>query len=237
MSAGGRAISLEHALRAARAFRGASPAVIQELTNRASARTLKEGELLWRTGDDAQVFTVIQRGLVQIERRTGNREPAILGIFGPRESVGAAAVLGGRPYPADAVVLSELVTIVKVPRELVLAVMERNPTVARSIQEVLLEHMSALTAKIDVVSAGSVPARLATLLLQLAERFGDEDEDEVCTVPVLLSRSALARMVSARVETVIRTLSGWNKVNLVRTTALGFEIADCAALRALADQE
>jgi len=85
------------------------------------------------------------------------------------------------------------------------------------------------------VSAGSVPARLATLLLQLAERFGDEDESGVCVVPILLSRSALARLVSARVETVIRALSGWSKANLVRTTESGFELVDSSALQALAD--
>lgn len=73
--------------------------------------------------------------------------------------------------------------------------------------------------------------RLATLLLALAERFGDEREDGSTFVPVPLSRQELSRLVGARAETVIRTMSRWQKVGVVATDARGFVLRDTERLR------
>jgi CRP-like cAMP-binding protein len=223
-------------LRGARLFRGVDPGTITTLADSAHNTTLKEGGQLWHAGDTAHHFTVIQRGLVQIERRMPSGEPAIVGVFGPRESVGDAAALAGAPYPAAAVAASERVEVVQIPRDVIVHAMQRDAALAGAVQTALLEHTQALTAKIDIVSAGSVPARLATLLLHLAERFGDETEDGLLAIPVSLSRVALSRLVSARVETVIRALSAWNKSGLVHTTDDGFEIGSPEELREVARQ-
>ena len=47
-----------------------------------------------------------------------------------------------------------------------------EPSLARSANGVLASHAQLLRAKIDVLTAGEVPQRLATFLLQAAERFG-----------------------------------------------------------------
>ncbi len=223
-------------LRGSRLFRGADPSTLAILAEAAHNTRLKEGTNLWHAGETAVHFTLIQRGFMQIERRMPSGEPAVVGVFGPRESIGDAAALVGAPYPACAVAASERVEVVRIPRDLVLHTMQRTPAVAHAVQTALLEHTRALTAKIDIVSAGSVPARLATLLLHLGERFGDEMESGALAIPVSLSRIALSRLVSARVETVIRALSVWNKSGLVRTVEDGFEVAHPEELREIARQ-
>jgi CRP-like cAMP-binding protein len=172
---------------------------------------------------------------VQIVRSAPSGERVTLGIFGPRESVGDVAVLEGGSYPADAVAISPTLEILRLPAAPVLAACETDPALARAMQRSLLEHTRALRSKIDVLSAGSVAARLATLLLFLADRFGDELADGATLVPVPLSRGALASLVSARVETVIRTMSQWQKSAVVRSTAEGFEL-DLVLLHALTER-
>jgi CRP-like cAMP-binding protein len=221
-------------LRGARLFRGVDPDTVAALADAAHHTVLKEGEQLWHAGETAHHFSVIQRGLVQIERRMPSGEPAIVGVFGPRESVGDSAALAGAPYPAAAVAASERVEVLRVPRDAVVHAMQRDPGLANAVQMALLEHTRALTAKIDIVSAGSVPARLATLLLHLGERFGDETEEGTLTIPVSLSRVAMSRLVSARVETVIRAFSAWNKSGMVQTTDAGFQIRHPEELREVA---
>jgi CRP-like cAMP-binding protein len=233
---GSAAHSTLSALKGARLFRGVAPTLLEPLAGDAHALSLREGERLWRAGDDARAFTIIQRGLVQVERAVAGKEPAVLGIFGPSESVGDAAVLGRTVYPADAVAASERVQVISIPSELVFRAMEREPTLARSVQQALLDHTQALTAKIDIVSAGSVTARLATLLLHLSERFGDEQEDGSVRVPLALSRASLSRLVSARVETVIRALSSMRKANWLREEPGGIVLVDPAALRDAAER-
>lgn len=218
-------------LRGARLFRGLDARLVESLSRAAYALRLREGEHLWRAGQKAEAFTVIQRGLVQIERSVAGKEPAILGIFGPRESVGDAAALACSVYPADALAASAEVQIIRVPGEVLLRAMEEQPALARAVQLALLDHTQMLTAKIDIVSAGSVTARLATLLLHLSERFGDEQEDGVVRVPISLSRVALSRLISARVETVIRALSAMRREGVLRMSTEGVEIVRQEALR------
>jgi CRP-like cAMP-binding protein len=220
-------------LRGSHLFHGVDEPALLELARAARGGSHKEGDFLWRAGQQAAAFTVIQRGLVQIERRAPSGEPSVVGIFGPRESIGDTAALEQGSYPADAVAVTD-VEVLRIPASLVLGAMEREPTLSRAVQTSLLQHTRALVAKIDIVSAGSVAARLATLLLHLYERFGDDDEQGMAVVPIPVSRTALARLVAARTETVIRALSSLLKGGVLATVPDGFAIPDLERLRAVA---
>ncbi len=154
-----------------------------------------------------------------------------MGIFGPRESIGDAAALQGGSYPGSAIATSPNAEVVQIGADLMRAAMARDPRVADAMQQALLQHTRALQTKIDIMTAGSVPARLASVLLHLADRFGDEDESGVTRVGIVVSRAAMARLVSARVETVIRALSAFQRDGRVEWSDDGFAIASQSALR------
>ena len=81
-----------------------------------------------------------------------------------------------------------------------------------------------------MLSAGSVDARLATLLLDLADRFGDDLEDGTVLVPLPLSRQDLADLVSTTFESAIRVMSRWQKQGVVQTRSGGFILQDVESL-------
>jgi CRP-like cAMP-binding protein len=87
----------------------------------------------------------------------------------------------------------------------------------------------------SVLSAGAVEARLAALLVNLADRFGDIDDDAVLRVPLVLTRSELASCISSTMETVIRTMSRWDSDGIVETYDQGFIIRSPDRLRHQAD--
>ncbi|MFO0563392.1 MAG: Crp/Fnr family transcriptional regulator [Polyangiales bacterium] len=216
-------------------FRDASEPVLDLIASEAVVRRFEDGQSLWTTGEPSSHFMLIQRGLVQIVRQMVNGTIATLSIFGPRECVGTVAVLSRRPYPAEAIAHGESVEIIAVRAEPVLRAMHSDPALTLAFNQVLCEQTLILRSRIDVLSAGSVPQRLATLLLHLGERFGDTTHTGTTHIPISLSRSSLARLVSARVETVIRTASDWQKRSLITTDDDGFELLDAAALQSIAD--
>jgi CRP-like cAMP-binding protein len=134
------------------------------------------------------------------------------------------------------VVLSETASVVWLDAEELRARAARASELALALQGSLCRQSAALRAKVEILGAGSVSARLANLFVQLAARFGDEREDGHLIVPIALSRAALASLVSARTETVIRTLRPWEDDGLLATRADGFVLADPRALRAIADE-
>lgn len=228
----GRAYNL---LRTSYLLRGAPPAVLAELSARASVYELRADDTIWREGDHARAFHVIGRGLVRCRHHLKSGSEVTIAIFGPRESIGDTAVLEDRPYPADAVVVSASAVVVAIPSRALLELSATEPAVATALQQALLRHGAALRAKVAIVSAGSVRARLGRLFLHLADRFGEVQSDGVTSVPLNLSRGALASLVSARTETVIRALRAWEKDGVVVTTGDRFLLADMGTLRACVD--
>jgi CRP/FNR family transcriptional regulator len=81
-----------------------------------------------------------------------------------------------------------------------------------------------------------VEARLAAMLLRLAEREGAPGKAGV-TVPFHLTRQSLADMTGTTVETTIRVVSRWMKDGLVADADGRLLLRDVAALRALAEGE
>lgn len=221
-------------LRGSRLFGPLRPADLERVARVAHRTVLGRGTSLWRTGDAATHFTVIVSGLMKIMWRAADGTEYLLGIFGPRESIGDAAVIGGLPYPGAALAVSGRVEVLRIDAKPILEAVATEPWAAQATSRALLHHTRLLTSKIEVMSAGSVPQRLALLLACLAERFGDELEDGRVTVPVKISRTDLACLVGARVETVIRQVGRWQREGLLETTPDGFVLPEPERLDAVA---
>jgi len=223
-------------LQASHFLRGVPAPVVARLAASARVRTLTAGEHLWHEGEAAIGFHVIGHGLVTVRRSLASGTEVIVAIFGSRENVGDTAALEGGRYPADAVVTSDTASVIRLDAHAVLAQSALCPDLSLALQHALCRHNAALRTKVEILSAGTVKARLANLFLHLAARFGDDAVDGTVVVPVALSRTALASLVSARTETVIRTLRPWERDGLVVTRDGAFVLGDVAILRGFADQ-
>ena len=221
MTSTARVAAIERTLRASHLFGGVD---VDPYARMAVRRQYHQGDYIWHAGDPAVALTVIASGLVKICQPSQEGESAIVALFGPRESIGDIAVISTGVYPADAVAVTrdvELLTIAKTP---ILEAMQRDVALAQAMNRSLVSHSAALRQKIRIMTAGPVERRLAALLLHLAERFGDETEGGAIAIPVVLSRSDLARLVGATIETTIRTMSRWQKAGILSTTPSGFVI-------------
>lgn len=213
-----------HPLRAIQWFKTVGNDLLVELYPASQTKVYEDGERIWSAGDASVHFVFVLRGLVQVVKSTARGEDVTLGIFGPGEGVGNIAVMEGTEYPASAIAASDKVTILSIPSDVLRAAMVRHPELMTRVNAAFMHKARALLTKIDVLSAGPVSARLALLFLHLAERFGDESVEGGLYVPIGLSRGALARLVSAREETVIRVLSRWKELHWVSTLPDGFMI-------------
>jgi CRP-like cAMP-binding protein len=230
-------VEIVRRLKISQLFAGLPDDLLSSIAAETMPRTYAEGEYLWRAGDEPTHFTLIQTGLVEVRRATPSGESTMMGLFGPRESVGDFAVLDRAKYPADALAISESVEVLRVRALPVIAALREQPRVAAAVNQSLVGHMKVLRAKIDVMSAGTVDKRLAVLMQHLLERFGDEGLDGKIHAAVSLSRVQLARLVGARVETVIRTMSRWQKEGWLETTPEGFHLTSAEPLARIIHQD
>jgi CRP/FNR family transcriptional regulator len=178
-------------------------------------------------------MTVIRSGLLKISRVSGGGRVNLCGLFGAPESVGDVVLLRAAPYPADAIVATEAVCLISIPRELVLEIISRCPALGVSLTCSVHKKLATLHDKIEILGAGAVEARLATALLKLHAEFGDEHEDGTSFIPVALSRRELAELVSTSFETAIRIMSRWEQEGVLSTHDRGFTLFNLSELEAV----
>ena len=205
-------------------FSQLGPADLGRLAQGAHARRLDPGESLWFAGERASWFAVVESGVIQIRQMTPTGEGILVGMFRHGEAIGLAAAREDGDFPADAIALGEPVEALLIRAEALRHALDDSIAVSRAVNHALLQHTNALRAKIDIVSAGTVPRRLAALMRYLIGRFGRTTATGSVIVDVHLARDELSQLVSARVETVIRILSRWQKAGWIASRPGRIEI-------------
>jgi CRP-like cAMP-binding protein len=213
--------------------KGVTPDVVRELGEAAGLHTFLRGSTLWHVGEFPQALLIVKSGLVKLTRPAPRGRTSLCGLFGPPTLLGELVLIKGVPYQNAAIAATSNVVAVTIPRAVVLAAVQRQSRLALNLLCGFEDKFTALHDKIDVLSAGSVEARLATLLVKLYAQFGDELSDGTLRIGVPLSRQELADIVSTSFETAIRVLARWEREGTVMTDADGFTIGDLPLLREL----
>ena len=204
-------------------------ASIEDLVRLATVQRMRRGEPVWRAGERAQSLVVVGHGLIKVLLPATGGRGMVLGLYGPGESVGDAQVLDGAANPTEACALTEPVTICRIPREALLSALERNGAAALEFARGMARGIAMASRRIGLFTA-SAEERLASTIVELGERFGDEMDDGSLMIPVRLTRAELAALVGTTPETTIRTLTRWSREGLVSTNDGALTVHDLGTL-------
>jgi CRP/FNR family cyclic AMP-dependent transcriptional regulator len=181
-----------------------------------SPRALGGDRLLFAQDDDSDYLLIVLRGCVKVVTHTATGYRAVLGLRGPGDLLGEQAGLEGRPRSAALYTVTPTrVLLLGLQRFRVLS--GSRPGVARAVDQVLSRRLRE-SDQLRVAAAEPVPVRLAVLLLELAERFGEPGPGagEVrITLP--LSQDDLAGLVVSSRRTVSRVLEQWRGLGWITT--------------------
>lgn len=204
------ATALSH-LRSSRLFCRIDDELLRSFASGAVTRRLTNGATIWRRGETINSLAIVQSGLVAVRKLSPHGEITLVGLFGPGDTLCITPILTGQPVPAEAVAVSEVATVLSVRAAPILDLASTHSGISQALIGSLLEHTEILRDKIDVVSAGSVPRRLAVLMRVLVDRFGIDFGNNHASLPFALTREQVGQLIGARTETVSRILSKWTK--------------------------
>ena len=225
--------SVEEWLASSQIYRRLKPEDRARLARVAQVRSYAEGKTVFAEGDPSNHFITVVQGHVKVFKNTAAGKEVILELFGPGEPLGVLAAYEGYPFPATAVA-TEPTTCVLLPRDAFYALLEQHPSMVRGLLAGLTLRLIQLTNRLAELGSGRVEARLARLLLKLADDLGTPAEGGVA-IPLRLKRQELADFVGTTVETAIRIMSRWGKEGLVATEREGFLVRDKGALERLVE--
>lgn len=181
-------------------FSRLNPNQIERLESRSVSRRFERGGVIYLPSDRSDSVALLVRGRVRIYHLTNEGKQAILAIVDPGEVFGELALIGdaARDEFAEAM---EPSTVVLIPREDIQSLMALHPDVSLGVTKLMSLRRQRIERRLKSLLFRSNRERLVHLLVELAEKYGQQASDGVL-IGIKLSHQELANIIGSTRETV-----------------------------------
>jgi CRP-like cAMP-binding protein len=214
-------------------FEGLDQGQIDALARMAIRKSYRTREIVLRKGDPAMQIFVIASGRLKAITRGSEGRQAALSIMGPGEVFGEVAVLDGEPRSATISALEPCELLI-LNRNEFFHFLERNPTAAVGLLQVLARRLRRLSERVEDSTFLEIPGRLAKALVRLAQRYG-RDVGDGTRIDLKLSQQELGDLVGATRESVNKQLRAWQAEGLLEQDGGRVTLKDVEAFESLGE--
>lgn len=206
--------------------------LIDLITDRGTRTRLQPGATLFHEGDRAAVVYGVVGGRVRIEVNTPTGGRLVLAVKEPGDVLGELGALDGRPRSATAVAI-DAVELVQIGVDGFLAALAEQPRHAVTLLQRISRDLRESVDRTTVRASADTTQRLAMLLFDLAERYG-EHTDTVVEIDLSLTQDDVAGWIGATREATARSLRTLRDQGCVATARKRISVTDLSGLRAAA---
>lgn len=194
-------------------FNTLSGSDVKEITPYFIPASFKKREVIFSEGDPSEWLYVVTEGKVKITKLSQDGKEIILEVVPPLDFFGGIAVMRGFPYPANAVAMEDT-KLLKISRSNLMRILDRFPNLMYCMALQVGERVKESHETLKNIALERVEARIASLLLKLADKTGSKSADGM-VIDMKLTKQDIAEMVGTTVETSIRTMSKFKKLGIV----------------------
>jgi CRP-like cAMP-binding protein len=211
-------------------FGGLSDDEREDLLPRLRRRTFRKGAMVFMRGDPGRDLYIIESGMVKICLTTEDGKEITLAMLGQGEFFGELALLDGEARSSDAVAMETSQCLLLERREF-LQFIEERPRVAHRIMEVLSRRLRDNNQLVQDAAFFDVPARLARVILRLADSVGNTADTDGVTIARRLTQAELAGMVGTTRESVNKWLGFYERQGMIERHSGLIKVMQPDALR------
>lgn len=208
-------------------FRDLSPSELMEMDRQITMSTCEAGRIFYMPEDTGEVLFLLKKGKVQLYRLTAGGKKLVVATLGPGAIFGEMALVGQGMHNTFAEAIDECVLCV-MSRADVERLIREKPDVAFRFLETMGTRVNDLETQLEAIAFKSIPARLARLLLELAQEQHGGREIRGYT------HQDLSEMLGTYRETITQTLNEFKAAELIETARKRIVLLDRAQLAALA---
>lgn len=212
-------------------FADLNPEELAQLSARLVPRRFSAGQIIFHHGDPGGLLYIISKGKIKITYSTLDGQEALLAILGANDFFGELALLDEAPRSATAEAL-ESTEALTLHREDFIGFIRNNPDFSLHVLQTLTQRIRNLNNQISDIFFLDLPARLARVLLNLAEQHGVVTEQGI-RVELSLTQTDLAEMTGATRVSINKALGRFRREKWVSVKGRKFTIVDAEALQNL----
>ena len=176
---------------------------------RAVERCFKARDVIFTPGDpDNQLYFLLE-GTIRLYKLYGEFKEATTALLKDRGVFGKLSLVEGQWQDVFAEAVTD-VRVAGVRKSALTEAIRHNPRLAIELFACFSERLTQSDEVIESLVHREVSARLATLLLKLGERFGEENGTGT-TLDVRLTHQELANMIASTREAVSKVMSEFQR--------------------------
>lgn len=208
-------------------FRDLSPKEMEELDRVTTMSTVRRGKVFYRPEEAGEVLFLLKKGRVQLYRISPEGKKLVIATLGPGTLFGEMALLGQQMHNTFAEAVEDCLICVMSRKDLERLILSK-PQVALRVLEVTGKRLRDAEQRLESMAFKGIPARLASLLLQLAQEAGSLEV-------VGYTHQELAETVGTYRETATQVLNELKHKGLIDIGRKRIKILDPEGLRAVAE--
>jgi CRP/FNR family cyclic AMP-dependent transcriptional regulator len=201
-----------------RSFSGILPSLpiqfSESVLANAKPQLLAEREVLFEAGDVADGCYWLEQGLLKVSIASPRGEERILTILGPGSIVGELAMIDGQPRSATVVAIQDS-KLSFISREAFINCLREYPEIYIDLVSTLVSRLREADHAMAAASFLTVKARVARVMLELAEHLGRDKECGRIVIHHKISQGDIAAMAGVARENVSRTLTELKRRGLI----------------------
>jgi CRP/FNR family transcriptional regulator, cyclic AMP receptor protein len=208
-------------------FQDLTPREMEELNRVTTMSTVPKGRVFYRPEEPGEVLFILKEGRVQLYRISPEGKKLVISTLGPHTLFGEMALLGTKMHNTFAEAIEDSLIVVMSRADLERLILNK-PQVALRILEVTGKRLTDAEGRLQNMAFKGIPARLASLLLSLA------DEQQGDTI-VGLTHQDLAESVGTYRETATQVLNDLKADGMIEIGRKRIAILDRARLAEVTD--
>jgi len=192
----------------------------------------EDDDILVLQGSVGDVLYVLTAGMVKVTVATEAGTETMLAVRSRGDLIGEFAVLDGMPRTATARAVGTVGTI-RISQPAFTAFGQRHPAALATITRSLVAKMRSATERHAAERNWGAKERLAQVIYELAEGYGEPAADGAVLIPLPLTQMELGELAGVAVSTTERILSELRKDGVIATGYREIAVRDMDFLGAI----
>ncbi len=204
----------EALLRKVPLFGELSAGEIEQIARRCSSLHARRGTMIVAEAEEGSTLFIIVRGQVKVSHIASDGREVILAILREGDFFGELALLDGKARSASVIALEDT-DLLTLRRSDFLALLNDRPNIAISLLRELAARIRACDQQISSLSLRDAIGRVASALIQLAQKTGRSLGPTV-VIPRLPLQRDMANMAGTARETISRALKHFESEGMIK---------------------
>jgi CRP/FNR family transcriptional regulator len=207
-------------------FKDVDQSILEQVAKHCQAMELHAGETLFEQDSVSDALYFLESGQIHVVRHYPEGYEVVIATEVPYYVIGELSLLANQPRTGSVVAVGDC-DLIKLSRASILEICEKIPEISLKATSHLGKRLYRLNLRVRESAIGNIAARIASVLLLLAE---NQDTNDFSSVAV----TRLARATAINPDAVERLLKQWSDYEIISQNGQKITIHNLETLRNLA---